>query len=187
MSDVTRSVKEGAGFGLAAGAVFAMAQGAASLMTGVSPLLPFRRVASLVFGTAALENMSPSTLVVVGLICHLYVSAIYGLLYAIYNSALTEATRSSIRRQMLLGLLYGTVLWIANNYVFVPFHYPWLLGGGSALQFVLHALAYGLPLGLLYGISKHHAATAHAPGGPEAAAHLASDLVPERQHRSPRS
>lgn len=95
-------------------------------------------------------------MIVVGLICHLYLSTIYGLLYGIYNSALTQATRSSLRRQVVLGPLYGTLLWLANFFVFAPVYYPWLLVGTPAQQLALRALAYGLPLGLLFGNTERH-------------------------------
>jgi hypothetical protein len=156
MSDVGRSVKEGAGFGLVAGVIFATAQIGATWAMGDSPLVPFRRVAGVLIGPSAFDTTSVATVVVVGTIGHMYLSALYGLLYGIYNSALTPATRSSVPRQALLGPLYGTLLWLANSYLFVPYYYPWLVTGSHLPQLVLHVLAYGLPLGLLYGSAEHH-------------------------------
>ncbi len=178
MSDVGRSVKEGAIGGLIAGVIFAIAYILASLIAGDAAIIPFRRLASVLLGTDALTTTSPPTVVVIALIAHLYLSTMFGLFYGVYNSALTMRTRSSPRRQAVVGMIYGVMLWLINYNVFARYRYPWLLALPQAPQVLLHALFYGLPLGLLYATAERRATalesqrrthhrlgpTAHPPG-----------------------
>jgi hypothetical protein len=154
MSDVTRSVKEGLGFGLIAGAVFAIAQVVATVLAGDSAILAFRRLASVLIGPDALAGTPAVTAIGVGIVGHLFLSAMYGLFYGIYSSALTMPTRRSLGRQAVIGPLYGVMLWLVNFQVFARYRYPWLLALPQAPQVFLHAAFFGLPLGLLYASAE---------------------------------
>jgi hypothetical protein len=153
-SDVTRSAKEGLGFGLIAGVVFAIAQVIATVVAGEPPFLAFRRIASVFVGPLALDTIPAPTVLLVAVIAHLFLSAIYGLFYGIYNSALTMPTRRSVQRQAVIGVLFGVMLWLVNFQVFARYLSPWLLELPQAAQVLLHALCFGLPLGLMYGTAE---------------------------------
>ena len=153
MSDVSRSAKEGLGFGLIAGAVFAVAQVVTTMIAGDSAILAFRRLASILIGSDALA-VTPAAAVGIGIIGHLYLSAAYGLFYGFYNSALTMPTRRSLGRQAVIGPLFGVMLWLVNFQVFARARYPWLLELPQLPLAFLHAVFFGLPLGLLYATAE---------------------------------
>ncbi|HMG20675.1 MAG TPA: hypothetical protein VK607_05135 [Kofleriaceae bacterium] len=155
MSDVSKSIKEGVVAGLVAGVLFAIAQVVSVMVAGDLPMLAFRRSASVLLGPAALTTTPTASAIVVALIAHLYLSAIYGLCYGIYNSALSGLSRRSASRQTIIGPLYGAVLWLVNFQVFARALYPWLLALPQPSQLVLHAVGFGLPLGLLYATAEH--------------------------------
>jgi hypothetical protein len=155
MSDVSRSVKEGVVAGLLAGALFAIAQVAETVSDGDAAVLAFRRSASVLLGPAALTTTPAATAVAVAVIAHLYLSAIYGLCYGIYNAALTAPSRRSASRQLIIGALYGAMLWLVNFQAVSRALYPWLLALPQHAQLVLHAAAFGLPLGLLYATAAY--------------------------------
>jgi len=150
MSDVSRSIKSGVGSGLIAGVVFAIAQVIATVAMGEPAIVAFRRYASILLGPPALASLPAGTVISIGLFAHLYLSAMYGLFYGVYNSALTMPTRRSFARQAAVGSLFGVMLWLINFHVFALYRYPWLLELPRLPQLVLHALCFGLPLGLLY-------------------------------------
>lgn len=162
MSDVGRSVKAGAISGLIAGVIFAVAYVLAAIIAGDAAITPFRRLASVLLGTNALTTTPAATAVVIALIAHLYLATMFGLFYGVYNSAMTMRTRSSLRRQAVVGPLYGVMLWLVNYNIFARYRYPWLLAMPQAPQVILHALFYGLPLGLLYGSAERRVTAAES-------------------------
>jgi hypothetical protein len=160
MSDVTRSAKEGLAFGLIAGALFAIGQLAATIVMGEPAMSAFRRFASILLGPSALTSaVSPAAAVGRGLIANRWLSAMYGVVYGFYNSALTMATRRSIGRQAIVGTLFGLMLWLVNFRAFAPYRYPWMLELDVIPQLILHALVFGLPLGLLYATAERRVTT----------------------------
>jgi hypothetical protein len=150
MPDVSRSVKQGVGCGLIAGAVFAIAQVVGAITTGEPPIIAFRRSASVLLGPAALTTIPTAVAIIVGLIAHAYLSTMYGLSYGIYNSALSTSIRRSARHQAAIGALYGAALWLVNLQIFARIVFPWLLAVPQLIQLFLHAVCFGAPLGLLY-------------------------------------
>jgi len=174
MSDVSKSIKEGVCAGLIAGILFAIAQVVSVMAAGELPVLAFRRSASVLLGPAALTTTPTASAIVIALIAHLYLSAIYGLCYGIYSSALSAPSRRSTSRQTIIGPLYGAVLWLVNFQVFARALYPWLLALPQVSQLVLHAVGFGLPLGLLY-------ATAELRAQPSAAAALPAAIAIRRR------
>jgi hypothetical protein len=160
MPDVSRSVQQGVGSGLLAGAMFAAAQVIAAVTTGDPAVIAFRRSASVLLGPAALTTTPTAIAIVVGLIAHAYLSTMYGLSYGIYNSALSAPTRRSPHRQAAIGALYGVVLWLVNLQLFARIVFPWLLAIPQPLQVFLHAVCFGLPLGLRYATAERDACQA---------------------------
>jgi hypothetical protein len=157
MSDVSRSVHQGVGSGLVAGSMFAAAQVVAAVTTGDSAIIAFRRSASVLLGPAALTTTPTAIAIGVGLIAHAYLSTMYGLSYGVYNSALSASTRRSAPRQAAIGALYGVVLWLVNLQLFARIVFPWLLAVPQPVQVFLHAVCFGLPLGLRYAAAERDA------------------------------
>lgn len=163
MSDVGRSIKEGTGYGLIAGAVLGVGLVAASALDGAPPIIVFRTLASVLLGPTALHSTPAATAVVLGTIAHLYFSAMFGLFYGVYNSALTLRTRRSLPREAIVGMIYGAMVWLVAFRFVVPYRWPWLLAVPALPLFLMHVVLYGLPLGLLYATAERHALRAQPP------------------------
>jgi hypothetical protein len=163
MSDVSRSVQQGVGSGLLAGAMFATAQVVAAITTGDPAVIAFRRSASVLLGPAALTTTPTAVAIVIGLIAHAYLATMYGLSYGVYNSVLSRPTRCSARRQAAIGALYGVALWLVNLELFARIVFPWLLAVSQPIQVFVHAVCFGLPLGLRYAAAERDAHQASQP------------------------
>ena len=178
MADVSRSVHQGVGSGLLAGATFAAAQVIAAITHGDPAVVAFRRSASVLLGPAALTTTPSAIAVVVGLIAHAYLSTMYGLSYGVYSSALSATTRRSASRQAALGALYGVALWLVNLELFARIVFPWLLAVSQPVQVFLHAVCFGLPLGLRYAAAARDVPHTELP---------VATLRPPRRRRRHRS
>lgn len=162
-----RGAKEGLGFGLIAGVIFALAEMIGAAMMGDPPLMPVRMFASVVLGESALQTASLGSVVVVGTIAHLALSAVFGLIYGVVNARLSSTTETSWGRQVGLGLLFGVMLWLVNFQIIARILYPWFLMTPQVLQMAMHAMFFGLPLGLMYAAAERrvqHVRFQRAPG-----------------------
>jgi hypothetical protein len=66
-------------------------------------------------------------------------------------------TQTSGWSQAAIGIIYGVALHVVNFHVIARAAYPWFLDANQYMQLVMHALAYGLPLGLLYALAERRA------------------------------
>lgn len=144
-----RTVGEGIGFGILAGIVFAMMEMVGAAIMGNPPLMPFRMFASLAMGAEALETTAAATAFFVGAAVHLGLSAVYGLIYTSVSAQLTPQARTSWGRQAGIGLAFGVALWLVNFQVIARFWFPWFLDAPQLPQAMMHAVFFGLPLGLM--------------------------------------
>lgn len=149
MSKATRCAKEGLEVGLLAGIVFAGVQALVAMAMGVSPWTPVRMAASLVLGPSALDA-SVSEVLRVGPVVHLGLSAAFGLLYGIISSLSSEDVQQNPWVQAITGLIFGAALYVIDLQLIARVAYPWLLDAPQPAQLAMHALGFGLPLGLLY-------------------------------------
>ena len=158
MSDgIRRGAKEGLGFGIAAGVIFAAMEVVGATLMGDPPLMPFRMFASVLLGHP--ETIPMGTALIVGSLAHLALSAVFGLVYGAVNGRLSDETQTSWGRQAVGGLVYGTLLWFVNFQVIARAVYPWFLMSPQFLQAMMHAVFFGLPLGLMYAGAErriHH-------------------------------
>jgi hypothetical protein len=153
-SATKRGVKEGIGFGIVAGVIFALMETVAAAGMGDPPLMPFRMFASIVLGEAALETIGTGTAFLVGSIVHLVLSGVFGLVYGVLNSRLSVEARTAWTSQAGIGLAFGAVLWLVNFQVIARIAFPWFLMAPQFAQLMLHALFFGLPLGLMYAAAE---------------------------------
>jgi len=151
---VVRSAKEGLGFGIIAGLVLAIAEMCAAGIAGYPPLAPYRFAASLVYGARGLDATPLNTAIAVGAIVHLVLSALFGLIYGAINSRASVSTRVRTDRQAAEGLLFGAALWLVNFQLIARAGFPWFLGTSQLIQLAMHAVFYGLPLGLMYAAAE---------------------------------
>lgn len=145
-----RGAKEGIGFGVVAGIIFAVVEVIGAAMMNNPPLMPFRMFASVLIGEAAMESTPIGTAVLVGSLAHIALSAAFGLVYGIINAGFSTETQTNWTRQGAIGLLFGAILWFVNFQIIARIVYPWFLMSPQLLQALMHALFFGLPLGLMY-------------------------------------
>jgi hypothetical protein len=156
LGDTQRGIKEGLGFGIVAGVVFGVVEMAGAAMMGDSPLMPLRMFASVVLGEPALTSPDIGTVVGIGTVAHLVLSAIFGLVYGLFAANTSLETQTGWGRQAVLGLLFGVVLWFANFQIIARVLYPWFLQAPQFLQMAMHAMFFGLPLSLMYARAERH-------------------------------
>lgn len=148
--ETENATREGFGYGVIAGILLAIAAVIAALIGGTSPLMPFRMFASVLLGSSALDTVAPATAVVVGGIIHLLLSGVFGVLYAALNARLPLRTQTHFGKEAGLGALFGVALWFVNIQIIARILYPWFLDAPQFTQMLMHALVFGLPLGLMY-------------------------------------
>jgi hypothetical protein len=140
---------ETAMLGIAAGIVLAIVEMAAAPGVGVPALMPVRMAASIVLGRPAL-SVSLEFAAIAGAVVHLVLSIVYGAIYGALNAAVEPGRHRKLADQAFAGVLYGTAIWLVNFQLIARVAYPWLLDAPQDLQWLMHALFFGLPLGLLY-------------------------------------
>ncbi len=140
----------GAGYGIAAGVFFALAEIALSAAMGASPFLPLRMFASVLLGVQALTNVSLGIALVAGISVHLVLSGFYGALYGLLNTTLQPEVQKGYGPQVAMGVVFGIGLWLINFQIIARLIYPWYLELPQGIQASLHAVTYGAPLGALF-------------------------------------
>ena len=164
MLETTRqAVRKGLALGVVAGLIFGVAETAGAALAGNPALMPVRMFASVVMGRPAMDPVtSAGTVVLVGSIAHLALSAVFGLIYALLMVRASRETQASLGRQALLGLGFGVALYLVNFQVIARLLYPWFLEMPQLEPVVMHAMLFGLPLGLLYAMAERKV---HTVGG----------------------
>lgn len=164
-----RGALEGIGFGLIAGVIMAVAFVIVEAAMGNPPLTPFRLIASVAYGESALTTRSLGACLAMGSLIHFSLSAIFGLIYGLINSSLSADLQTSWGKQTAIGVGYGAVLWLVNFQLIARWRFPWLLDRQQFVMLLVHALAFGLPLALMYVASErraHHLPTGGVPSRP---------------------
>jgi hypothetical protein len=116
--------------------------------------MPIRMFASTLLGQRAMSTTDLGTVLVVGLLAHFALSAIFGLVYGALEARMSAEGRTSWGRQAAVGLLFGLGLWMVNFQLIARILYPWFLGTPQFLQAMMHAVFFGLPLGLLFAAAE---------------------------------
>lgn len=161
-----RGIKEGIGFGLIGGMIFGVMEVVGAAIMGNPPLMPIRMFASTVVGQQALMEIPAATAIPIGLIAHFALSAVFGAIYGAINARLSIESKTSYDRQAAIGLVFGAMLWLVNFQIIARLLYTWFLTTPQFLQMAMHAMFFGLPLGLMYAAAEraHHVARpSHAP------------------------
>jgi len=156
------SAKNGLGFGLLAGVVFAVAQCLTSWLAGEGVLRPIRYAASEVLGARALAEPSLALTLAVGLILHLAFSAFLGLAYSLIDARLSPELRTSVLHQTAVGMLFGIGVWVLTFQFMGRGYFPWFLQLPQFSQMVMHAVFFGAPLGLLFAAAERRRAAVAA-------------------------
>ncbi|MBI4319476.1 MAG: hypothetical protein HY675_13390 [Chloroflexi bacterium] len=134
--------------GIVAGIVFAIFEMAAAATMGLSFFDPVRLIASLAIGTQALSPAFPlATAVITGLVVHLVLSAVYGVIF-VYLLALTNQISTSVGLLLLFGTIFGLALWVVNFLIIAPIFWPQFTMVDQFWNgFVAHTFFYGTVIG----------------------------------------
>ena len=151
--ETVRTLKEGVGFGVIGGIIMALAMMIGAAAAGEPAVQPLRLVASVVMGSDALVATGGGVLLT-GLLAHLVLSAIFGAVYGLFDSALSRDLRSSYGWQAGLGLVFGVALWLVNYQIIARIIYPWFIDQNQLFHVAMHAVFFGLPLGLMIAASE---------------------------------
>ena len=135
--------------GVMAGAIMAGLESMVSLVAGRHVLLPFRYAASVVMGSDALEAGWLSVFIL-GTIVHFSIATMFAFAYGVLNTQLPERARTWGAREAMIGMAFATVVWLIDFQLIGRFFYPWMLEHSQPVQWWLHAVGFGLPLGLLF-------------------------------------
>jgi hypothetical protein len=140
---------QGAIAGMVAGALFAAVQMILARAAGEPLLAPWRMAASVVLGESAVTGALPFWMFLVGFVTHFILAALIGMGFAAVASILPATTRKSWAAHAGVGALLGVATWFINFQVIARLAYPWFLTGTNAwVQLALHALAFGVPVGI---------------------------------------
>ena len=158
-ADVGPWVKQGAVGGVIAGIVFAMFEMImAAVLSGADAFfMPLRMIGAIVLGMKALDpGYSLVTAGMVGLMVHMMLSIMFGIIFAALVAYVPGLANSSLIL-IVAASVYGFALWIVNFYV-IAHAASWLWFPDKtnvAVQFVAHTIMFGTVLGLF--LDRTHA------------------------------
>lgn len=141
--------------GLAAGVILLLALMIYVAAVGSPPLSPIGDPASILMGPGAQVPQGGVaevlTAIGVGVLMHLAIAVLCGILFAIIMSAFVGS--ASVLVFGSAGVLFGIGSWLFANFTLYPALFPWLPSAspGQQTDFLIHAIAFGLPLGLWVG------------------------------------
>ena len=128
-----------AGFliGIVAGIIFAMFEMIVAALMGMGFFAPLRMISAIVLGEGALDpSYSLGAAIVVGLIVHMMLSAVYGVIFGLVVSGW------ALLRQriwvVVVATVYGLLLWLVNFYIIAPVAFPWFGMADPLVQFIAH-------------------------------------------------
>ena len=131
-----------------AGSTMGLLEVIASVASGEGALLPLRNAASVVlrdhaFGSNALF------IGLVGIFVHFCIAIMFAFAYGVFASQLAWAKRVRGPVQALLGAAFGSLVWLLNFQLIGRLFYPWMFDHSQLAQWLIHAVGFGIPLGLL--------------------------------------
>lgn len=144
----------GAIMGLVAGLIFAAFEMIMAAILQGNAFGPIRMIGAIVLGQQAVDPAySFATAILTGLVVHLVLSTIYGLIFGAIMMALPQG-RQNRMNVIWIATAFGLLLWLANFYVVAPLLFPWFTNANPIVQFVAHTFFYGTALGLLLASRK---------------------------------
>jgi uncharacterized membrane protein YagU involved in acid resistance len=146
--DDSRLLRYGIVGGIVAGIVFALAEMFINLIFGRPFFGPLRLISTIVLGTqAAQPGYSLVTAAIVGIVVHMIMSAVYGIVF-IYLLALARQLMTPAWRIVLYGAIFGFLLWVLNFLVIAPIAFPQFTQVDQLWNgFIAHTVFFGAVLG----------------------------------------
>lgn len=142
------AVKQGVIGGLIGGVIFAIAEMIGGNVIDGSPFfMPLKAFASIPIGKEP-PKIAWATAVPIGVITHLALSIIYGVIFALIVAYLPMLRVSPVLI-VVAASIYGFLLWLINFFVLPgAIGRPWFKMAPKGEQFVYHTFFYGAVLGL---------------------------------------
>jgi hypothetical protein len=138
-----RTVGAGILAGVGAGISFALFMMFIDAVLGNGFLDWLRQSARIALGSSLVPGRSQTSVLVVGLIVHVTLAALYGAIFAVAARYI-----KLLQRELLIAtMVFGLGIWVLNFYVFSPWLFPWFDDSPDLVQFIAHTVFYGLPLG----------------------------------------
>jgi hypothetical protein len=150
--DMKWGLTQGAIAGIVAGIAFAAFEmtASASMMGAEAFFMPLRMIGAIALGPEALDpSYSLLTAGVAGVVVHMILSVIYGIIFGEVATVLRGSTAF-----IAAASVFGLALWLVNFYVIAPFAFPWFLDSSPLVQFIGHTFFFGSVLG--YYLWKSH-------------------------------
>jgi hypothetical protein len=135
--------------GIVAGFVMGLLEVLASVLSGESALLPLRSAASIVLRQDAF-GPDAAMIALVGAAVHFSIAVMFGFAYGVIGSQIPWSKRVRGARQAVMGIAFGTGIWLLDFQFLGRVFYPWMLAHSQLVQWAIHAFGFGLPLGLLF-------------------------------------
>ncbi len=141
-------IRHGVIGGIIAGIVFAVGEMLISAALGSGFFDPLRLIGAMALGMQALQPSYPLlTAVLVGIIIHLILSMIFGVIF-FYLLALTRQHSATTLGFLVYGMIYGLALWIFNFLLIAPAAFPFLATADPLWPvFFVHTFLYGMVIG----------------------------------------
>ncbi len=142
------AVKHGVIGGIIAGIIFAIAEMIGGSVIDGSPFfMPLKAFASIPIGKEP-PKIAWATAVPVGVISHMALSIIYGVIFALIIAYLPMLRVSPVLI-VVAAAVYGFLLWLINFFALPSaISRPWFKMAPKGEQFVYHTIFYGAVLGL---------------------------------------
>lgn len=148
-------IRQGVRYGILAGIIFAMGEMFINLFMGKDFFGPLRLIGSMVLGTQALTpTYSLVVAGLVGLMVHMMMSMIFGLIFFALLTVFKQRSASSLGL-LVYGSIFGLLLWVINFLIIAPIFFP-QFGMVSQLWngFFAHTFLFGSMIGLFAAITR---------------------------------
>ena len=140
-----RTLSVGILSGVGAGITFALFMMVMDAVLGNGFLDWLRQSAAIALGSSVVPARPQLSVLIVGLIVHMSLAALYGAIFAVAARYITF-----LRRDLIVATtIFGLGIWILNFYIFSPWLFPWFDDSPDILQFIAHTVFYGMPLGAI--------------------------------------
>jgi hypothetical protein len=157
--DMLETITRGGAGGVIAGTAFGIAEMAGSALAGWSIFHPVRMAASVWHGAAAF-TLPLSLVLGLGVMIHFAISISWGMLAAAAYEW-TEWPRKVRLDELpmaILGVSFGAFVWLVDFAVVGANFVPWTWRLNQPAQFLMHAIFFGVPLGLALAVLAKKAA-----------------------------
>jgi uncharacterized membrane protein YagU involved in acid resistance len=156
---------QGIAGGIISGIIFAMAEMILNVLMGKPFFGPLKLISSIVLGQPALAPTYPLiSAAVVGLIVHMIMSMMFGLVF-IFLLAAVRQVQASTGRLLVYGWLFGLALWVVDFLILAPLLFPQFTTVNQLWNgFVAHTFFFGAMLGGYVSIVNPKHEVSRAPG-----------------------